>query len=299
MKGTPETAALAEGAIRGESQVREFILPEFGSKKQLTKLPIGVGEKGVPALIRGSRVLDAVVASDQPLTVSDLARKLSLPKSTVHGLCGTLVDLGLLAKRSGNSFLIGPHVMRWANAFLAQTDLTAEFSSLWDSLTVLSDETITLSVLDGSEVVYIACRNSSSSLGITFRIGMRLPAPFTATGKAILSTMSDAQVRKLLAGHWPQPLTSRSVKNIEGLMAELADCRRRGFSIDDGQTRDGMYCFGTAVRDSSNQVVAGVAVSLLATRVDDRTTDLAAKSIQTIAHQFSVRLGADMKKLPA
>ena len=279
--------------------MRESILPEFGSKKQLTKLPIGVGEKGVPALIRGSRVLDAVVASDQPLTVSDLARKLSLPKSTVHGLCGTLVDLGLLSRRNGNSFLIGPHVMRWANAFLAQTDLTAEFSSLWDSLTVLSDETITLSVLDGSEVVYIACRNSSSSLGITFRIGMRLPAPFTATGKAILSTMSDAQVRKLLAGHWPQPLTSRSVKNIEGLMAELADCRRRGFSIDDGQTRDGMYCFGTAVRDSSNQVVAGVAVSLLATRVDDRTTDLAAKSIQTIAHQLSVRLGADMKKLPA
>lgn len=299
MKGTPETAALAEGAIRGESQVRGYILPEFGSKKQLTKLPIGVGEKGVPALIRGSRVLDAVVASDQPLTVSDLARKLSLPKSTVHGLCGTLVDLGLLSRRSGNSFLIGPHVMRWANAFLAQTDLTAEFSSLWDSLTVLSDETITLSVLDGSEVVYIACRNSSSSLGITFRIGMRLPAPFTATGKAILSTMSDAQVRKLLAGHWPQPLTSRSVKNIESLMSELTDCRRRGFSIDDGQTRDGMYCFGTAVRDSSNQVVAGVAVSLLATRVDDRTTDLAAKSIQTIAHQLSVRLGADMKKLPA
>jgi DNA-binding IclR family transcriptional regulator len=274
-------------------------VPEFGSKKQLTKLPMAVGEKGVPALIRGSRVLDAVVASEQPLTVSDLARKLSLPKSTVHGLCGTLVDLGLLSKRNGNSFLIGPHVMRWANAFLAQTDLTAEFAALWDNLTVLSDETITLSVLDGSEVVYIACRNSSSSLGITFRIGMRLPAPFTATGKAILSTMSDLQVRKLLAGHWPKPLTRRSVHDIDALLGELAECRRRGFSIDDGQTREGMYCFGTPVRDSSNQVVAGVAVSLLATRVDERTTELAAESIRTIAHQLSMRLGADMRKLTA
>jgi DNA-binding IclR family transcriptional regulator len=53
------------------------------------------------------------------------------------------------------------------------------------------------------------------------------------------------------------------------------------------------------VRDSSNRVVAGVAVSLLATRVDERTTELAAKSIQTIAHQLSARLGADMKKLTA
>jgi DNA-binding IclR family transcriptional regulator len=272
-------------------------VPEFGSKKQLTKLPLA-SEKGVPALIRGSRVLDAVVASDQPLTVSDLARRLNLPKSTVHGLCGTLVDLGLLSRRNGN-FLIGPHVMRWANAFLAQTDLTAEFAALWDNLAVLSNETITLSVLDGAEVVYIACRNSSSSLGITFRIGMRLPAPFTATGKSILSTMPDAQVRKLLAGHWPKPLTRRSVQNIDALIGELDECRRRGFSIDDGQTREGMYCFGTPVRDSSNQVVAGVAVSLLATRVDEHTTELAAESIQTIAHQLSMRLGADMKKLQA
>ena len=274
-------------------------MPEFGSKRVQTKLPSVACEKGVPALIRASRVLDAVVASDQPLTASDLARRLSLPKSTVHGLCGTLVDLGLLARRNGNSFLIGPHVMRWANAFLAQTDLTTEFSALWDSFSVLPNETITLSVLDGTEVVYIACRNSPSSLGITFRIGMRLPAAFTATGKAILSTMPDMKVRKLMGSHWPKSLTLRSVRDIDALLAELKECRQRGFSIDDGQTREGMYCFGTPVRDSSNQVVAGVAVSLLATRVDAPTTELAAKSIQTIAHQLSVRLGADVKQLRA
>jgi DNA-binding IclR family transcriptional regulator len=249
--------------------------------------------KGVPALVRGTRVLDAVMASDRPLTVSDLARQLELPKSTVHGICATLLDLGLLARRNATAFLIGPRVMRYANAFLAQTDLTAEFGALWDSLTVLAEETITLSVLDGCEVVYIACRNSSSALGITFRIGMRLPAPFTATGKAILSTMPEGQVRKLLAGAWPAPLTSRSVTGIDALLRELAACRRRGFSIDDGQTREGMYCFGTAVRDSTNLAVAGVAVSLLAARVDAATTALAAECVQTIASRLSARLGAD------
>lgn len=251
-------------------------------------------EKGVPALIRGCRILDTIMASDQPLTVSDLARQLALPKSTVHGLCTTLVDLGLLLRRNGNSFRIGPHVMRWASAFLAQTDLTAEFSALWDNLSVLTDETITLSVLDGREVVYIACRNSASPLGITFRIGMRLPAIFTATGKAILSSMTDQEVRAILAGPWPEPLTPRSVASIDGLLRELEECRRRGFSIDDGQTRKGMYCFGTPVRDSTNRVVAGVAVSLLAARVDPPTTKLAAQSIQTIANHLSIRLGADV-----
>lgn len=249
-------------------------------------------DKGVPALARGARILDAIVASDQPLTVSDLARRLGLPKSTVHGLCATLLDLGLLSRRGGNAFRIGPHVMRWAGAFLAQTDLTAEFSQLWDSVGDLGDETITLSVLDGPEVVYIGCRNSGSRLGITFRIGMRLPAAFTATGNAILSTMSDLKVRALLSGPWPEPLTQRSVRDMDGLLAQLADCRARGYSIDDGQTREGMVCFGTPVRDSTNHAVAGVAVSLLAANVDEATMRRAVASIQTVAHQLSLRLGA-------
>ena len=254
-------------------------------------------EKGVPALIRGSRVLDAVMASEHPPTVSDLARRLNLPKSTVHGLCATLVDLGLLARGNGNSFRIGPHVMRWASAFLGQTDLTAEFAALWDGMKVLPNETITLSVLDGKEVVYIACRNSANPLGITFRIGMRLPAAFTATGKAILSTMPDERVCEIMSGAWPEALTPRSVPNIEALLRELAECRRRGFSIDDGQTREGMFCFGTPIRDSTNQTVAGIAVSLLATRADHSTTKLAAQSIKIMARQLSHRLGADIALL--
>ena len=233
--------------------------------------------------------------SKQPLTVSDLARQLKLPKSSVHGVCATLTWLGLLARRPGNTFAIGPHVMRWANAFLAQTDLTAEFSALWDTQSVLTDETITLSVMEGQEVVYIACRNSPAPLGVTFRIGMRLPAAFTATGKAILSTMPDHQVKKLFQGSWPEPMTKYGVRNIEDLLVELVECRCRGYSIDNGQIHEGMYCFGAPVRDSSNLVVSGVAVSLLAARVDEATTELAGKCVRAIADELSVRLGANLK----
>jgi IclR family transcriptional regulator, blcABC operon repressor len=253
-------------------------------------------ERGVPALVRGARVLDAVMASQQPMNVTELARSLKLAKSTVHGLCTTLVDLNLLARRNGTCFSIGPHVMRWASAFIGQTDLTSQFSALWDNLRVLTDETITLSVLDGPEVIYIACRNSASPLGITFRIGMRLPAAFTATGKAILSTMTDQQVREIMSGHWPKLRTPHSVSGIDALLQELNDCRRRGYSIDDEQTLEGMYCFGTPVRDSTDRAVTGIAVSLLATRINASTTKLAVKSIKGMAHQLSFRLGADLAR---
>ena len=261
--------------------------------------PLADTPRGVPALLRGCMVLDTVVAADKPPTVSDLARRLDLPKSTVHGLCATLVDLGLLRRRPDNTFRIGPHVMRWANAFTLQTDLTGEFAAFCDSLGPSREETLTLSVLEGRDVVYIGCRNSTAPLGVTFRIGMRLPAPFTATGKALLSTMADEEVRALFDGAWPAPLTARSVRNVEALLGELAACRARGYSIDDGQVREGMHCFGIPVRDASNHVVAGIAVSLLTGKVSAATTRHGLQSIQNMAHALSVRLGAQAAPLSA
>jgi DNA-binding IclR family transcriptional regulator len=250
--------------------------------------------RAVPALVRTKNLLDLIASSSESLSLSALARELRLPKSTVHGLCNTLVDLGLVVRRSDNGFRIGPHVMRWANSFLVNTDLTTEFVGLWDSLDLFRGQTITLSVLEGAEVVYIACRNSDSPLGVTFRIGMRMPAPFTATGKAILSTMPDDQVRSIMANRWPSPLTSNSVKSVEDLILELEDTRRRGYSIDNEQVQDGMWCFGTAVLNSTNKAIAGVAVSLLKSNIKVDQLDIIPKNIRHVANMLSYRLGADL-----
>ena len=254
-----------------------------------------LGHTAVPAVLRAVRILDVVAQSSTFMSVSELARRLDLPKSSVHGLCMTMANLGLLSHRPANGFGIGPHVMRWANAFLNQTEITQEFTRLWDTLNILPRETITLSILEGSDVVYIACRNSDAPLGVTFRIGMRLPAAFTATGKAMLSTMPDDEVRRIMGGSWPEPLTGRSVKRIETLLKELAEARQRGFSIDDGQIRDGMHCFGAPVRDSTGRSVAGVAVSILESEVNERTVSAAGGAVRSVADQLSERLGADLR----
>lgn len=253
------------------------------------------GSKNVPALARAHAILDLVAGSDAAQTVSELAKRLKLPKSTVHGLCATMVNLGLLTRRPDNSFQIGPHIMRWSNAFQATADLVAEFGSIVDQLDVLTGETITLSVLEGAEVMYIACRNSTLPLGITFRIGMRLPAPFTATGKAILSTMEDEHVRSVMANRWPAPLTANSVPHLDALLEELADVRQSGFSVDNGQVREGMTCFGVPVFDSMNRVVAGVAVSLLSSELNHPTMNVMATYIRSVADLLSTRLGADLR----
>jgi DNA-binding IclR family transcriptional regulator len=251
--------------------------------------------KLVPAVERAVRLLDLVARNRTYLTLSDISRELGIAKSTVYTLCNTLVQLKLLIRRSDQTFRLGPHVMRWSNAFNQQSDVAAEFASMWDQQTELPGATITLSVLEGPEVVYIAARNSEASHSlINFRAGMRLPAAFTATGKSFLSYMTEIEVRKLYANGLPPPRTPYSVQSIDSLIKELEAVRENGYSVDNQQVAEGIVCYGASVLNSRNQPIAGVAVSLLAEKFSEQDQNLVIANVQRIATRLSHRMGADI-----
>lgn len=253
--------------------------------------------KLVPAVERATKILDLVAKKRTYLNLSDLSRELGIAKSSVHTLCRTLVELNLLIRRPDQTYQLGPHLMRWSNAFSQQSDVATEFASIWDSETEMPGATITLTVLEGSEVVYIAARNSTVSHSlIDFRAGMRLPAAFTATGKAFLSHMSDFEVKRLYAGGLPEARTPHSVQSIDQLLEEVRETRAHGYSIDNQQVAEGIICFGASVLDSRNSPIAGVAVSLLVDEVNDKQQSQIIANISRIAARLSKRMGADLER---
>lgn len=157
--------------------------------------------------------------------------------------------------------------------------------------------TITLTVLEGGEVVYIAARNSEVSHSlIDFRAGMRLPAAFTATGKSFLSFLSDFEVKRLHSNGLPDPRTPHSVRSIDALLKQLHETRKRGYSIDNQEVAEGIICFGASVLDSRNMPIAGVAVSLLAEDVTQSEREEIIANIRRIATRLSARMGADLDR---
>jgi DNA-binding IclR family transcriptional regulator len=254
--------------------------------------------KLVPALERGTRILDFVSRSKHYLSLSEIARELEVAKSTVHTLCNTLVQLGLLIRRPDQTFQLGPHIMRWANAFTQRSDVATEFTSIWDSETELPGATITLSVLQEDEVVYLAARNSAASASLfDFRAGMRLPAAFTATGKAFLSHLSDFEVKRLFSKGLPAPRTPNSVRSLDALLEELDKVRKDGFSCDNEQIADGIVCFGASVLDSRNRPIAGVAVSLPAEKLSEAEKLKIIANLRRITTKLSHRMGADLDQI--
>lgn len=245
----------------------------------------------VPALRRAVAILDMVSSAGGTLNAADITRKAGLPKSTVHGLLNVMTELNLLVKNDDARFTIGAHPMRWANSFLSQMDIVTIFRNYFATEPSLSPYTVTLTIRDHDEVVYIGCRNSDQPLGHSFRIGMRLPAPYTATGKMLLSELSDEALSALFSAGLPPALSAKSVKDINQLKQELAYTRKRGYSIDDGQIREGMICIGAAIRDHTGQANAGIAISLLESEATAQMIEKLGRKMQKAASNLSAQLG--------
>lgn len=245
----------------------------------------------VPALRRAVAILDMVSGAGGTLNAADITRHAGLPKSTVHGLLSVMTELNLLVKNDDGRFTTGAHPMRWANSFLGQMDIVSIFRNYFAADLELAPYTVTLTIRDHDEVVYIGCRNSDQPLGHSFRIGMRLPAPYTATGKMLLSELPDDVLSDMFSHGLPPALSAKSVKTISLLQQELADTRKRGYSIDDGQIREGMICIGAAIRDHTGQANAGIAISLMKSEATAETLEKLGRTMQKAASELSQQMG--------
>lgn len=254
---------------------------------QPTTRPSGL----VPAVVRAVAVMDLLARQREPLSMAHVAQALSLPKSSVHGLCNTLLSVGYLRRADNGALQIGPGVMSLAEAFVASTSVAGEFEALWRGAPA-PEETLILSVLNGPEVVYVAVRNGARPLGLNFTIGMRLPAHLSATGQAMLAHLPALQLRALFPpGPLPR-LTSNGAGTQAELLDELARVRERGWSIDDEGIREGVVALAAPIFGASGQPVAGLGVCLNKAVLNEEQTERQRQLVMQAARTLSQRLGA-------
>lgn len=254
------------------------------------------GGASVPALRRAVCVMDYISRASSEVTAIGLARDLAIPKSTLHGLLSAMEELQLIHRDSHGGIQTGPRPLAWSRDFIARSDLAGVFHRYFSgeaqNAQRLSGYTITMTVRDGADVVYIACSQAKQPLGVAFQVGMRLPAPFTATGKVLLGTLPDAALDTLFRDGFPPPLTRFSVRTLAELRASMEHQAERGYSIDDGETREGMICLGSAIRDHSGAVRAGLAMSVTRTEAKAASLETLGAALKAAAEDISAMLGA-------
>lgn len=244
----------------------------------------------VPALEKTFQILDLITASQQPLTAAHIAKELNLPRSSTHNILQSLLAKHVIYKDSDNRFYLGSYLLYWAGKYEQQQGVIQLFKELIVQHPILLQHTVTLSKLDLGEVVFLACHEAPAPLGFTFRAGVRVPAVFSATGKAMLSTLPIHTIKSLYNDNFPKPLTPNGVSNFIDLADELSAIHSSRISLDDGQLRDGMYCLGTYIRNAAGNAIAGMAISFLQVEYESKRAEVSAVLIE-LAQQIEQRLG--------
>lgn len=244
----------------------------------------------VPALDKTFQILDLITASPQPLTAAHIAKQLGIARSSTHNILQSLLTKHIIYKDAESRFHLGSYLLYWAGKYEQQQGVIQLFKDLIVQYPILMQHTVTLSKLDLGEVVFLACHESPAPLGFTFRAGVRVPAVFSATGKAMLSTLSIHTIKSLYEDIFPEPMTPNGVHDFDTLSHELAVIHSSRISLDDGQLRDGMYCLGTYIRNASGSAVAGMAVSFLQAEYESKRHEVSTVLIE-LAEQMEQRLG--------
>jgi DNA-binding IclR family transcriptional regulator len=205
-------------------------------------------------------VLEALATAPDRPTLGDLARLLGIPKSSLHGVLRTLVARGWV-RTDGTHFALGLRSLRVGAAFVETDDTVALLAPVLDDLHARFGETVHLGRLDGSDIVYLAKRESVHPLRLFSAIGRRLPAHATALGKALLAGYPDDVLADLLPAPLPR-LTPHTLAEPGRLADDLAATRDAGYAVDREENSIGIVCVAVAVPVRAGIPVDAISVSV-------------------------------------
>jgi len=204
-------------------------------------------------------VLGAFDAEHRHLTLTQLSRRTGLPMATTHRLAAELTGWGALERGSGGRYRIGLRL--WEVGSLAPRGLGLREVALpfLEDLYEATHENVQLAVLDGAEVVYLERIPGRHSVGVLTRVGGRWPAHITGVGLALLAHASPEVQERYLAGPLAR-YTERTITDPVRLRRELAEVRRAGYAVSDGQVTLDALSVAAPVYGPGDEVVAALSI---------------------------------------
>jgi IclR family pca regulon transcriptional regulator len=220
----------------------------------------------VQSLERGLSVLRVFDADHTSLTLSDVARLTGLTRATARRLLLTFERLGYM-RADGRHFELTPSVLDLGYAFLSSVQLPSIAQPFMESLSEQVHESVSASVLDGPEIVYVARVPTKRIMTISLALGSRLPATCTSMGRVLLAGLCDEDLDRLLASAPLVARTERTIVDPARLREVVEEVRRQGWALVDQELEDGVRSIAAPVRDGAGRTVAAINVSTHAGRV--------------------------------
>ena len=276
-----------------EQRVRPISSSFHGfSSTRMSRQPITVNRNHLIGSVASTfEVLEVFGRKSGPLALSAVVEATGKPKSTVHRILSTLVNVGFVAQDSGTGlYHLTLKVWRLGMSALSELDVLKVSRPHLESLMKEADETVHLSMLDASgDVVYVSKVESPRSIRVQTQIGRLVPSWCTATGRALLAFNPVAAERVLSV-----PRTARTPKSETDpgrLHKILADVASKGYAVTKEENHPEMGGIAAPIRDHGGAVVAACGIAVPSFRMDKQLVQRCIPLVLAAADAISSDLG--------
>jgi IclR family pca regulon transcriptional regulator len=208
-------------------------------------------------LAKGLEVIRAFTREQPALTLSQVALAAGLPPATARRCLHTLEEIGYVT-RNGRTFLLRPKVLELGAAYLESMNIESLTHTHLEDLASRTGDSAALTVLDGTEIVYVARASVRTLVRLEAHVGSRLPAYPTSMGRVLLSGLSAERLDWYFRNAEIAPLTDRTITDPARLRQAIAECRRAGYAAVEDELAYGVVAVAVPVFDSMGRIVSAL-----------------------------------------
>lgn len=242
------------------------------------------------SLDRAVSVLEVLSDSDTPLSLADICQRMGLHKSTAHRSLMVLERSALIERTGENRFRLGLKLHELGNRAVEQSDLRSRVHPYFRRLSAQVGETIHLSILQNTSIVYLDKMEPAHRIRMACRVGITNPVYCTSMGKAMLAFQSKTTIEQVVAKIRFKPYTQKTLRSPDALLKSLERVRRRGYAIDDEEIETGVRCIGAPIFNESRQPIAAVSVSGPSSRITAQSVPEIAEHLLRCCRDISAAL---------
>lgn len=220
----------------------------------------------IQSLERGLAVINSFSRDRQIQTLSEVANAAGLTRATARRILLTLGELGYV-RQNGRGFALTPRVLDLGYSFLSSFRVVELAQEPMERLVDEVKESSSMSILDDTEIVYVARVPTTRIMTIALALGSRLPVYPTSMGRVLLAGLSDDEVSEYLAKTELLALTPHTITDPSELRARLHEVRAQGYALVDQELEEGVRSIAAPITNSRGDVIAAMNISCHASRV--------------------------------
>jgi DNA-binding IclR family transcriptional regulator len=244
------------------------------------------------SLERGLRVIEAISDFGGSASVSAIARKTELPRSTVHHLLRSLIAFGyLLQEGEAQPYKLAPRLFKLTVCAWTQGQLAEISVPFIEELSRRTGEGTSLAILREGVVSVVAKRDSEGPVRVVQKVGTVRPIYCTAVGKILAAWLPEREIDDIIGRIVFERMTATTITMPAVLKRELARIRANGFAVDNEEHIEGIRCVAAPVRDHSGKVCAALCIVGPKSRFSPSRLRELRVPLLDVANKLSVQLG--------